>query len=189
MKWLASLVLTAALIVLPQTPATAACSSTRLNAPAGMTSAYPTNHAGTGYIVGSGWVSNHWEGILWVNGVPQRLPNPVAGAGSNYPRAVNGSGVIAGYWIGGSTWFGWRYSNGAYQQLPPLGTRKSLPTDINAAGDIVGFSSHLTARLVVSPATAKTHVSRAMVKLGARDRAQLVVFAYEAGLVRPGWLP
>lgn len=40
--------------------------------------------------------------------------------------------------------------------------------------------------LVVSPATARTHVSRAMVKLGARDRAQLVVFAYESGLVRPG---
>jgi DNA-binding NarL/FixJ family response regulator len=40
--------------------------------------------------------------------------------------------------------------------------------------------------LVISPATAKTHVSRAMVKLGARDRAQLVVFAYESGLVRPG---
>jgi DNA-binding CsgD family transcriptional regulator len=40
----------------------------------------------------------------------------------------------------------------------------------------------------VSPATAKTHVSRAMVKLGARDRAQLVVLAYECGLVRPGWL-
>jgi DNA-binding NarL/FixJ family response regulator len=35
--------------------------------------------------------------------------------------------------------------------------------------------------------TAKTHVSRAMVKLGARDRAQLVVMAYESGLVRPGW--
>jgi DNA-binding NarL/FixJ family response regulator len=43
-------------------------------------------------------------------------------------------------------------------------------------------------RLVVSPATAKTHVSRAMVKLGARDRAQLVVLAYEHGLVRPGWV-
>lgn len=41
-------------------------------------------------------------------------------------------------------------------------------------------------RLIISPATAKTHVSRAMVKLGARDRAQLVVFAYESGLVRPG---
>jgi DNA-binding NarL/FixJ family response regulator len=39
--------------------------------------------------------------------------------------------------------------------------------------------------LVVSAATAKTHVSRAMVKLGARDRAQLVVMAYQSGLVRP----
>ena len=43
-------------------------------------------------------------------------------------------------------------------------------------------------RLVVSPATAKTHVSRAMTKLGARDRAQLVVWAYESGLVQPRWL-
>ena len=42
-------------------------------------------------------------------------------------------------------------------------------------------------RLIMSPATAKTHVSRAMIKVGARDRAQLVVFAYETGLVRPGW--
>jgi DNA-binding NarL/FixJ family response regulator len=41
-------------------------------------------------------------------------------------------------------------------------------------------------RLVVSPLTAKTHVSRAMVKLGARDRAQLVVIAYTAGLAAPG---
>jgi DNA-binding NarL/FixJ family response regulator len=42
-------------------------------------------------------------------------------------------------------------------------------------------------RLFMSPATAKTHVSRAMIKLHARDRAQLVVIAYESGLVRPGW--
>ncbi|WP_068895257.1 response regulator [Planomonospora sphaerica] len=41
--------------------------------------------------------------------------------------------------------------------------------------------------LFMSPATAKTHVSRAMTKLHARDRAQLVVIAYESGLVRPGW--
>ena len=40
---------------------------------------------------------------------------------------------------------------------------------------------------MLSPATVKTHVNRAMIKLGARDRAHLVVFAYEAGLVRPGW--
>jgi DNA-binding NarL/FixJ family response regulator len=51
-----------------------------------------------------------------------------------------------------------------------------------------GLSNHeIAKRLYVSPATAKTHVSRAMVKLHARDRAQLVVIAYESGLVRPGW--
>jgi len=50
-------------------------------------------------------------------------------------------------------------------------------------------NDEIAERLVVSPATAKTHVSRAMVKLGARDRAQLVVFAYESGLVpRPNYL-
>jgi DNA-binding NarL/FixJ family response regulator len=48
-------------------------------------------------------------------------------------------------------------------------------------------NDEIGAQLVVSPATAKTHVSRAMVKLGVRDRAQLVVAAYETGLVRPGW--
>ncbi len=48
-------------------------------------------------------------------------------------------------------------------------------------------NDEIAARLIMSGATAKTHVSRAMVKVGARDRAQLVVFAYEAGLVRPGW--
>ena len=48
-------------------------------------------------------------------------------------------------------------------------------------------NAEIAARLFVSPATAKTHVSRAMVKLGVRDRAQLVVIAYESGLVRPGW--
>jgi DNA-binding NarL/FixJ family response regulator len=41
--------------------------------------------------------------------------------------------------------------------------------------------------LMISPATARTHVSRSMIKLGARDRAQLVMLAYELGLVRPGW--
>jgi len=49
-------------------------------------------------------------------------------------------------------------------------------------------NDQIAGRLVVSPATAKTHVSRAMGKLRARDRAQLVVIAYESGLVRPGWL-
>ena len=47
-------------------------------------------------------------------------------------------------------------------------------------------NAEIAERLYVSPATAKTHVSHIMTKLYARDRAQLVVLAYESGLVRPG---
>ena len=50
-----------------------------------------------------------------------------------------------------------------------------------------GLSNHEIAQhLVVSPATTKTHINRAMTKLDAHDRAQLVIIAYETGLVRPG---
>jgi DNA-binding NarL/FixJ family response regulator len=48
-------------------------------------------------------------------------------------------------------------------------------------------NEEIAARLFLSPLTAKTHVSRIMQKLGARDRVQLVVTAYETGLVRTGW--
>jgi DNA-binding NarL/FixJ family response regulator len=93
--------------------------------------------------------------------------------------------------------------------LSPRATRRlveeyasrSKPADLAPALDLLtgrerevmglvaaGLSNdEIAAELFISPATAKTHVSRAMVKLGARDRAQLVVFAYETGLVRPGW--
>lgn len=47
-------------------------------------------------------------------------------------------------------------------------------------------NAEISAQLVVSEATTKTHVSRAMAKLSARDRAQLVVLAYEGGLIHPG---
>jgi DNA-binding NarL/FixJ family response regulator len=50
----------------------------------------------------------------------------------------------------------------------------------------LGLSNdEIAGTLVISPATAKTHVSRAMMKVGARDRAQLVVLAYQSGLVVP----
>jgi DNA-binding NarL/FixJ family response regulator len=49
-------------------------------------------------------------------------------------------------------------------------------------------NDEIAAELVLSPATAKTHVSRIMTKLNVRDRAQLVVLAYEAGMVTPKWL-
>jgi DNA-binding NarL/FixJ family response regulator len=47
-------------------------------------------------------------------------------------------------------------------------------------------NEQIAAELVLSPLTVKTHVNRAMAKVGARDRAQLVVLAYQTGLVRAG---
>jgi DNA-binding NarL/FixJ family response regulator len=48
-------------------------------------------------------------------------------------------------------------------------------------------NDEISRKIYVSPSTVKTHADRAITKLRARDRAQLVVFAYQAGLVRPGW--
>ena len=66
-----------------------------------------------------------------------------------------------------------------------------METLTNREREVVAMVAHglsndeIAAAMVLSPTTAKTHVSRAMTKLGARDRAQLVVFAYQAGLVSP----
>ena len=76
-------------------------------------------------------------------------------------------------------------------KAPPPATSMDVLTErerqlVGLVGE--GLSNDdIAGRLVLSPATVKTHVNRAMMKLGARDRAHLVVFAYEAGLVRPGW--
>jgi DNA-binding NarL/FixJ family response regulator len=77
------------------------------------------------------------------------------------------------------------------KEPPPTGPLDELTEREREVMALVagGLSNEeIAEQLVVSPATAKTHVSRAMVKLGARDRAQLVVLAYEYGLVRPGWV-
>jgi DNA-binding NarL/FixJ family response regulator len=93
--------------------------------------------------------------------------------------------------------------------LSPRVTRRLIEEFANRAKDPVGLpdistltdrerevvvlvagglnNEEIAKRLIMSAATAKTHVSRAMIKLGARDRAQLVVYAYETGLVRAGW--
>jgi DNA-binding NarL/FixJ family response regulator len=72
---------------------------------------------------------------------------------------------------------------------PPPGLDELTPREREVVVLIaLGLSNEEIARKIyVSPSTAKTHAARAMTKLRARDRAQLVVYAYQAGLVRPGW--
>jgi len=67
--------------------------------------------------------------------------------------------------------------------LPLLTDREREVVALVAAGL---SNEEIAEELFVSPATSRTHVSRAMIKLNARDRAQLVVLAYESGLVTPG---
>jgi DNA-binding NarL/FixJ family response regulator len=71
--------------------------------------------------------------------------------------------------------------------MPGLDELTDREREIMALAGTGLSNDEIAARLVLSPATVKTHVSRAMVKLRCRDRAQLVVLAYESGLVRPGW--
>ncbi|MEU0559221.1 response regulator transcription factor [Dactylosporangium sp. NPDC006015] len=72
---------------------------------------------------------------------------------------------------------------GADARLDELTTRER---EIVALAGTGLSNDEIGRRLSISAATAKTHVNRAMMKIGARDRAQLVVFAYETGLVTPG---
>ena len=72
--------------------------------------------------------------------------------------------------------------------LPGIGDLTEREREVMGLVALGLSNDEIAQRLVVSPATAKTHVSRIMIKLGARDRAQLVVFAYESGLARPGWV-
>lgn len=76
------------------------------------------------------------------------------------------------------------------KQPPPADTLAELTERERDVMTLVaeGLSNaEIAERLYLSPATARTHVSRILLKVGARDRTQLVVVAYESGLVRPGW--
>ncbi|MFE7795720.1 response regulator [Streptomyces sp. NPDC057460] len=70
-------------------------------------------------------------------------------------------------------------------RLDALTSREREVMRLIAAGRT---NDEIASQLVVSPLTAKTHVSRIMAKLGARDRSQVVVMAYEYRMVSPGWL-
>ena len=74
----------------------------------------------------------------------------------------------------------------AHERLAALTAREREVVALVAEGKA---NEQIAEQLFVSPLTARTHVHRAMAKLDARDRAQLVVIAYQAGLVRPTPLP
>jgi DNA-binding NarL/FixJ family response regulator len=82
-----------------------------------------------------------------------------------------------------------KFAAGSLESPPSWRAVSAGVTDLTARErEVVGLvaaglsNEEIAAKLVVSPLTAKTHVSRSMTKLGARDRAQLVVLAYETGL-------
>ena len=77
-------------------------------------------------------------------------------------------------------------------EVPPASDPRSLAGLTDREREVLALvaeglsNDEIAARLFLSPLTSKTHVSRIMTKLNARDRAQLVVIAYETGLVTPG---
>ena len=98
---------------------------------------------------------------------PAQEPSAGAGAGPGAPAASPGDARAVARQVG----------------LASLTDREREVVALVAAGL---SNDEIAARLVVSPLTAKTHVSRSMTKLAARDRAQLVVIAYEHSLAGPG---
>lgn len=81
---------------------------------------------------------------------------------------------------------------GAFADRRPIGPAPDLQELTAREREVMALVGHglsndeIAGRLFISPATARTHVSRVMVKLAARDRAQLVVLAHQAGMVTPG---
>ncbi len=79
----------------------------------------------------------------------------------------------------------------AAQSPRPAATPELMEVLTDREREVVGLvalgltNDEIAEELVLSPATARTHVSRSMIKLHARDRAQLVVFAYQSGMVMP----
>ncbi|MFI6695469.1 response regulator [Streptomyces sp. NPDC050433] len=124
------------------------------------------------------------SGFLGKGAEPEELLNAIriAAAGEALLSPVATKGLIATFLAqGGSADEG--PDSAAYsERLAALTVREREVLVLVAGGH---SNDEIAERLVVSPLTVKTHVNRAMAKLGARDRAQLVVIAYESGLVRP----
>ncbi|WP_406449321.1 response regulator transcription factor [Streptomyces sp. NBC_00876] len=125
------------------------------------------------------------SGFLGKGAEPDELLNAIriAAAGEALLSPAATKGLIATFLAqGGSAADGGPGAAEYSARLEALTTREREVLVLVAGGL---SNDEIAERLVVSPLTVKTHVNRAMAKLGARDRAQLVVIAYESGLVRP----
>ncbi|ATW48109.1 response regulator [Streptomyces xantholiticus] len=124
------------------------------------------------------------SGFLGKGAEPDELLNAirVAAAGDALLSPAATKGLIATFLAQGGTEDDGRRARDHSQRLSVLTVREREVLVLVAGGH---SNDEIAERLEVSPLTVKTHVNRAMAKLGARDRAQLVVTAYESGLVRP----
>lgn len=125
------------------------------------------------------------SGFLGKGAEPEELLNAIriAAAGEALLSPVATKGLIAKFLAQGGSADAVRPDGEGYsERLAALTVREREVLVLVAGGH---SNDGIAERLEVSPLTVKTHVNRAMAKLGARDRAQLVVTAYESGLVRP----
>ncbi|MYT70632.1 MULTISPECIES: response regulator transcription factor [unclassified Streptomyces] len=125
------------------------------------------------------------SGFLGKGAEPEELLGAVriAAAGDALLSPAATKGLIAKFLAQGEGYEDDGRSAGAHAERLAALTVREREVLVQVAG---GHSNdEIAERLEVSPLTVKTHVNRAMAKLGARDRAQLVVIAYESGLVRP----
>ncbi|MET9483785.1 response regulator transcription factor [Streptomyces sp. NPDC006638] len=124
------------------------------------------------------------SGFLGKGAEPEELLNAIriAAAGEALLSPLATKGLIATFLAQGGSSVDDRDMAAYSERLTALTVREREVLVLVAGGH---SNDEIAERLAVSPLTVKTHVNRAMAKLGARDRAQLVVIAYESGLVRP----
>ncbi|MFJ9208820.1 response regulator [Streptomyces sp. NPDC102264] len=124
------------------------------------------------------------SGFLGKGAEPEELLNAIriAAAGEALLSPVATKGLIATFLAQGAGSGEGADPAVSPERLDALTVREREVLVLVAGGH---SNDEIAERLQVSPLTVKTHVNRAMAKLGARDRAQLVVIAYESGLVRP----
>ncbi|MCG7526155.1 response regulator transcription factor [Streptomyces sp. OfavH-34-F] len=125
------------------------------------------------------------SGFLGKGAEPDELLNAIriAAGGEALLSPAATKGLIATFLAQGGSGTGEGPGAAEYAERLDALTTREREVLVLVAGGL--SNDEIAERLVVSPLTVKTHVNRAMAKLGARDRAQLVVIAYESGLVRP----